>query len=85
MSCRHVRAGDSVSILWAGCLPLLLRESRLAKLPESSTPPHGTRARDIVGYQAIGGGCCYVHGICDGEALELAEREGIQPEMIFLV
>jgi hypothetical protein len=84
ISCEHVRAGDIVSILWGGRLPFLLRESKPIKLLDTPTTGSSTRTREIVGYKLIGG-YCYVHGICDGEALDLAEHEGIEPETIHLV
>ena len=84
MSCKHVRAGDKVSILWGGHLPFLLREARTVELP--STPGLGSKTEimEMVRHEVIGG-YCYIHGLTDGQGLEVAEKEGIMPEQICLV
>ena len=84
LSCQHVEVGDKISILWGGRLPFLLREARTVELPSNSRPGSNTETTQTAGHQLMGG-CCYIHGLADGQGLEIAEKEGIMPEKICLV
>jgi hypothetical protein len=70
MTCQHVRGGDKVAVLWGGRLPFVLREKGLVVLdPETGCAPQ------IVMSHVLVGGECYVHGLADGQAVELARTE----------
>jgi hypothetical protein len=77
ISCKHAKPGDVVSILWGGRLPFRLRESRLLKTLDTSAIGSGDRSQEAVRYQLIGG-YCYLHSMCDDEAVDIAERKGMR-------
>jgi hypothetical protein len=84
LSCKHVGAGDKVSVLWGGRLPFLLREAKasdMANIPEVGVKHEST---EMVTHELIGG-YCYIHGLRDGQGLDIAEQEGITSEKICLV
>jgi hypothetical protein len=84
ISCEHVQRGDNVAILWGGRLPYILREHGDTLLPGVRGRPSLTDDTVVPTYKLIGGEC-YVHGLADGEGLDIAEREGIRPTKICLV
>ena len=65
-------------------LPFVLRETRTVELPTNSGSGCSTEATQMVRHQLIGG-YCYIHGLADGQGLEIAEKEGVMPEKICLV
>ena len=84
ISCEHVQRGDNVVILWGGRLPYILREHGDTLLPGVRGWPSLTDDTVVPTYKLIGGEC-YVHGLADGEGLDIAEREGIRPTKICLI
>ena len=84
ISCKHVQRGDKVAILWGGRLPYILREHGDILLPGVRGRPSLTDDTVVPTYKLIGGEC-YVHGLADGEGLDIADREGIRPTKICLV
>jgi hypothetical protein len=84
ISCEHVQRGDNVAILWGGRLPYILREHGDTLLPGVRGRPSLTDDTVVPTYKLIGGEC-YVHGLADGEGLDIAEREGIRPTKICLI
>ena len=89
MSCPHVQEGDYVAVLWGGRMPFILRPRTFFQLHEMDGIPttfqnlqkDGNDA--ICAYELIGGEC-YVHGLVDGEVLDVAENETMQPSTIYL-
>jgi hypothetical protein len=79
-----VQRGDNVAILWGGRLPYSLREHGDILLPGVRGRPSLTDDTVVPTYKLIGGEC-YVHGLADGEGLDIAEIEGIRPTKICLV
>jgi hypothetical protein len=84
ISCEHAQKGDRVAILWGGRLPFLLREHGSVLLPGRRGRPSLIDDTVVSTYKLIGGEC-YVHGLADGEGLDIAERVGILPTKICLV
>jgi hypothetical protein len=84
ISCEHVRKGDKVAILGGGRLPFLLREHGSVLLLGARGQPSLTDDTVVPTYKLIGGEC-YIHGLADGEGLDIAERVGILPTKICLV
>jgi hypothetical protein len=84
ISCEHVRRGDRLAILWGGRLPYILRQHGDTLLPGVRGRPSLTDDTVVPTYKLIGGEC-YVHGLADGEGLDIAERHGIRPTKICLV
>ncbi len=89
MSCPHVQKGDYVAVLWGGRLPFILRPRtlfRLLELDGTSLPFQNLQEDDndaTCAYELIGGEC-YIHGLVDGEVLDIAENEDLQSTMIYL-
>ena len=81
MPCRHAKPGDIVSILWSGRPPFRLHESRRLKTLNTFATGSGDRSQEVVRYQLIDS-YCYLHSMCDGEAVDFAEREGMREESI---
>jgi hypothetical protein len=84
ISCEHVQEGDRVAILWGGRLPFLLREYGSILLPGARGRLSRWDDTVVPTYQLIGGEC-YIHGLADGEGLDIAERIGMLPTKICLV
>ena len=84
ISCEHVQKGDKVAILWGGRLPFLLREHGGILLPGKRGRPSLTDDTIVPTYKLIGGEC-YIHGLADGQGLDIAERVGILPTKICLI
>ncbi len=80
MSCGHAQIGDKVRILWGGQLPFLLRENRLVDL--RSEPNEFERT--VMSHVLVRGAYC-VHGIADGEGIEMAQQLDIREEDFCLV
>ena len=78
-SCRHILPGDKICLLYGGHVPFVLREARKVVLKDSDNHSIETQA-----YQLFGAGC-YVDGLMDGQGLEIAEREGLPVQDIYLV
>ena len=84
ISCEHVEKGDKVAILWGGRLPFLLRKHGDRLLPGTRGQLSLTDDTVVPTYRLIGGEC-YIHGLADGQGLDVAERAGILPRKICLV
>ena len=67
-----------MSIFWSGDLPFLLCEAG------STTTQTEEDVREQKAYGILGGYCC-VHGLADGEGVEMAERQAIPPSEICLI
>ena len=79
-TCPHVLPGDKICLLYGGHFPFVLREvETLESFKVREGQPSQKKA-----YQIIGGES-YVHGLMDGEGLELAAREGLSAQDICLV
>ena len=78
-SCRHILPGDRICLLYGGQLPFTLREARKVVLRGSNDQSIENQA-----YQLFGGGC-YVDGLMDNQVFEIAEREGLPVQDIYLV
>lgn len=78
-SCRHILPGDKICLLYGGQFPFILRGARKVVLRGSNDHSIENQA-----YQLFGGGC-YVDGLMDGQGLEIAEREGLPVQDIYLV
>ena len=80
MSCRHVLPGDKVYILWGGSLPFILREMGLVVLdPEANEP-----SKTVMSHVLIGGEC-YIHGLADGQGIDIVERESLEPGEVSII
>jgi hypothetical protein len=84
LSCDHIRAGDKVTLLRGGHLPFLLREAGSVQRPNNPGLETKAETTQLVNHKLIGG-YCYIHGLSDGQGLEIAEREGIAPQDICLI
>ena len=84
ISCEHVKKGDRVTVLWGGRLPFLLRKHGSVLLSGAKGRPSLADDTVVPTYRLIGGEC-YVHGLADGEGLDIAERLGMLPTKICLV
>jgi hypothetical protein len=80
ISCRHVQAGDKVCILWGGRLPFILRE----RGPVGLHSKEDETAGETMSHVLIGGEC-YVHGLADGQGVEIAQKEGLNTEKICII
>ena len=78
-SCHHVRPGDKVCLLYGGRLPFILRGAGMTKVVNENGETFQKQC-----YQMIGGEC-YVHGLVDGEGLEIARRENLPVEDFCLI
>ena len=78
ISCKHIQKGDKVTVIFSGDLPLLLREAG----PTTTQTEEGVREQ--VAYRMVGG-YCYIHGLADGEGVDIARREAIQPSEICII
>ena len=78
-SCRHILPSDKICLLYGGHVPFVLREARKVVLTDSDDHSIENQA-----YQLFGGGC-YVDGLMDNQGLEIAEREGLPVQDIYLV
>jgi hypothetical protein len=76
LACRHVQAGDKVCVLWGGRLPFILREQEGSVLIKDGS---AKKAHVLIG------GECYVHGLADGQGIDVARREGLNVEEICIV
>ncbi|KAL9603374.1 MAG: hypothetical protein Q9219_001236 [cf. Caloplaca sp. 3 TL-2023] len=81
ISCSHVQAGDEICLLWGGTLPFLLREVGKINLRDSFNPMYNKQ----VAQYALVGGEVYVHGMTDGNAIDVAKAHGAVEEEFFLV
>jgi hypothetical protein len=80
MTCHHIRVGDKVAVLCGGRLPFVLREKGLVILDSD-----GGHASRIVMSHVFIGGECYVHGLADGQAVEMSRAEGTKVVEICII
>ena len=78
-SCRHILPGDKICLLYGGQIPFILREACKIVLKDSDNHSIEHQA-----YRLFGAGC-YVDGLMDGQGLEIAEREGLPVQDVYLV
>lgn len=67
-----------------GRLPFILREHGSTLLSHIRGQETLTDDTVVLTYKLVGGEC-YVHGLADGEGLDVAEKEGLLPRKICLV
>jgi hypothetical protein len=86
LTCEHVRPDDKIVILWGGRLPFLLRECKTKReIPVADVEGCNVCQHVITTAYQITGGQVYVHGIMEGEGIDLAERAGFQPQQFCIV
>ena len=78
-SCHHVRPGDKICLLYGGRLPFILRKASMTDIVNENGETVQKQS-----YQMIGGEC-YVHGLVDGEGLEIARRKDLPVEDFCLI
>ena len=78
-SCHHVRPGDKICLLYGGRLPFILREAGMTDVVKEN----GEKVQRQL-YQMVGGES-YVHGLVDGEGLEIARQKNLPVEDICLI
>ncbi len=90
MSCMHVEPGDQVAVFWGGRLPFLLREMRGGKpvklVASSDLQKQQLDAKRVIETQTyeLVGGECYIHGLAEGQALDVAQEEGTVAGKIYV-
>jgi hypothetical protein len=78
LACEHVRPNDKIVILWGGHLPFLLRECKSEGTDPVAEKGGYTSENDMAETYRLVGGQIYVHGIMEGEGIELASARGFQ-------
>jgi len=82
--CSRVKAGDKVAVFHGARFPVVLREDEEITGVTAGLNGRSGEERTIRGHFLIGGDS-YIHGLCDGEAFEIAKEEGIDVEQIGLL
>jgi hypothetical protein len=78
-SCKHVKPGDKICLLYGGRLPSILREAGIINVRDENGKVTKTQA-----YQLVGGES-YVHGLVEGEGLAIAEKQNLPVQDFCLV
>jgi hypothetical protein len=83
--CDQVRAGDKIYICHGARFPFVLREGEEVRGARAGLQSvgEGTELETYVGHTMVGGDT-YIHGLCRGEGLDIAEKEGLESQMVCL-